>query len=197
VPQILSTRSLYEGWTNLRLVRVRLNSGEVVDREVEDHGNAVAVLPYDPIRRTVMLVRILRTPALLRAGLATLLECPAGLLEEADPAEAARREAKEEVGLALAEVEHVGRVWTSPGISAEQMDLYLAPYSAGDRVNAGGGIASEHEAIEVAELGLDLLWAMVERGELDDMKTLTLVLTLRLRHPELFLVDGGLTASSG
>jgi nudix-type nucleoside diphosphatase (YffH/AdpP family) len=191
VPQILSSRTIYEGWTSLRLVRVRLNSGEVVDREVEDHGNAVAVLPYDPVRRTVMLVRILRTPALLRDGRAALLECPAGLLDEADPADAARREAEEEVGLALGEVEHVGRVWTSPGISAEQMDLYLAPYAAGDRVNAGGGIASEHEAIEVAELGLDPLWAMVERGELDDMKTLTLVLTLRLRHPELFRADRG------
>jgi nudix-type nucleoside diphosphatase (YffH/AdpP family) len=190
-PQILSTRTLYEGWTSLRLVRVRLSSGEVVHREVEDHGDAVAVLPYDPVRRTVMLVRILRTPALVRAGRAALLECPAGLLDEADPAEAARREAQEEVGLALGEVEHVARVWTSPGISAEQMDLYLAPYSAADRVSAGGGIAGEHEAIEVAELDLDDLWAMVERGELDDMKTLTLVLTLRQRHPELFAAAAG------
>jgi nudix-type nucleoside diphosphatase (YffH/AdpP family) len=189
-PQILSTRSLYAGWTSLSLVRVRLGSGEVVNREVEDHGDAVAVLPYDPVRRTVMLIRILRTPALVRAGRAALLECPAGLRDEADPAEAARREAQEEVGLALGEVEHVGRVWTSPGISAEQMDLYLAPYSAADRVDAGGGVASEHEAIEVAELGLDVVWAMVERGELDDMKTLTLVLTLRLRRPELFRADG-------
>jgi hypothetical protein len=65
VPQILSTRSLYEGWTSLRCVRVRvrLRSGEVVDREVEDHGNAVAVLPYDPVRRTVMLVRNARPAA--------------------------------------------------------------------------------------------------------------------------------------
>jgi nudix-type nucleoside diphosphatase (YffH/AdpP family) len=186
VPQILSTRSLYDGWTTLRLVRVRLDSGEVVNREVEDHGDAVAVLPYDPVRRMVMLVRILRTPALLRAGRATLLECPAGLLEEADPAAAARREACEEVGLALGDMEHVGRVWTSPGVSAEQMDLYLAPYSAADRVNAGGGIASEHEAIEVTELGLDVVWTMVERGELDDMKTLALMQALRLRHAELF-----------
>jgi nudix-type nucleoside diphosphatase (YffH/AdpP family) len=186
VPQILSTRSLYKGWTSLSLVRVRLDSGEVVDREVEDHGDAVAVLPYDPVRRMVMLIRILRTPALLRAGRATLLECPAGLLEEADPAAEARREASEEVGLALGNVEHVGRVWTSPGISAEQMDLYLAPYYTADRVNAGGGIASEHEAIEVAELGVDIVWAMVERGELDDMKTLALVQALRLRHPALF-----------
>jgi nudix-type nucleoside diphosphatase (YffH/AdpP family) len=191
VPQILSTRSLYDGWTTLRLVRVQLDSGEVVNREVEDHGDAVAVLPYDPVRRMVMLVRILRTPALLRAGRATLLECPAGLLEEADPAAAARREASEEVGLALGDMEHVGRVWTSPGVSAEQMDLYLAPYSAADRVNAGGGIASEHEAIEVTELGLDIVWAMVERGELDDMKTLALMQALRLRHAELFGGDIG------
>jgi nudix-type nucleoside diphosphatase (YffH/AdpP family) len=190
VPQILSTRSLYDGWTSLRLVRVRLDSGEVVNREVEDHGDAVAVLPYDPVRRMAMLIRIMRAPALLRAGRAALFECPAGLLDEADPAEAARREAEEEVGLALHDMEHVGRVWTSPGISAEQMDLYLAPYSAADRVNAGGGIASEHEAIEVTELGLDAVWTMAERGELDDMKTLTLVLTLRLRHPELFSADG-------
>jgi nudix-type nucleoside diphosphatase (YffH/AdpP family) len=189
VPQILSTRSLYDGWTSLRLVRVRLDSGEVVNREVEDHGDAVAVLPYDPVRRMAMLIRIMRAPALVRAGRAALFECPAGLLDEADPAEAARREAEEEVGLALHDVEHVGRVWTSPGISAEQMDLYLAPYSAADRVNAGGGIASEHEAIEVTELGLDAVWAMVERGELDDIKTLTLVLTLRLRHPELFRAE--------
>ena len=190
MPQILSTRSLYDGWTSLRLVRVRLDSGEVVNREVEDHGDAVAVLPYDPVRRMAMLIRIMRAPALLRAGRAALFECPAGLLDEADPAEAARREAEEEVGLALHDMEHVGRVWTSPGISAEQMDLYLAPYSAADRVNAGGGIASEHEAIEVTELGLDAVWTMAERGELDDMKTLTLVLTLRLRHPELFSADG-------
>jgi nudix-type nucleoside diphosphatase (YffH/AdpP family) len=191
VPQILSTRSLYDGWSSLRLVRVRLDSGEVVNREVEDHGDAVAVLPYDPARRMVMLIRILRTPALLRAGRAMLLECPAGLLEEADPAEAARREASEEVGLRLHDMEHVGRVWTSPGISAEQMDLYLAPYSAADRVNAGGGIVSEHEAIEVVELDLDVVWAMVDRGGLDDMKTLALMQALRLRHAELFGEDVG------
>jgi nudix-type nucleoside diphosphatase (YffH/AdpP family) len=136
-PQILSTLSLYDGWTTLRLVQLRLESGDVIEREVEDHGNAVAVLPFDPVRRTALLVRGLRAPALLSAGRTDLLECPAGLIEEADPAQAARREANEEVGLRLRELEHVGRVWTSPGISTEMMDLYLAPYSAADRVHAG------------------------------------------------------------
>jgi hypothetical protein len=89
-PHILWTRSLYDGGTTLRLVRLRLESGDVVDHEVEDHGNAVAVLPFDPVRRTALLVRILRAPAFLGTGRAALLECPAGLMEEANPAETAR-----------------------------------------------------------------------------------------------------------
>jgi len=186
-PHILWTRSLYDGWTTLRLVRPRLESGDVVDREVEDHGNAVAVLPFDPVRRTALLVSILRAPAFLSTGRTELLECPAGLMEEADPAETARREAYEEVGLRLRELEHVGRVWTSPGISTELMDMYLAPYSGADREHAGGGLASEHEHIEVTELSLDRLWSMVERKEIDDLKTLTLVLMLRTRRPDLFV----------
>jgi nudix-type nucleoside diphosphatase (YffH/AdpP family) len=185
-PEILSTRSLYDGWTTLRLVELRLDSGDVIKREVEDHGNAVAVLPFDPVRRTALLVRLMRAPALVSAGRLTLLECPAGIVEEADPTQTARREAYEEVGLRLNDLEHAGRVWSSPGISTEIMDLYLAPYSSADRVNTGGGLATEHEHIEVAEMRLDALWVMAEHGEIDDLKTLTLVLTLRIRHPELF-----------
>ena len=64
--------------------------------------------------------------------------------------------------------------------------MYLAPYSGADCEHAGGGLASEHEHIEVTELSLDHLWSMAERKEIDDLKTLTLVLTLRTRHPDLF-----------
>jgi nudix-type nucleoside diphosphatase (YffH/AdpP family) len=185
-PHILSTHSLYDGWTTLRLVQLRLESGEIIQREVEDHGNAAAVLPFDPIRRTAILIRGLRVPALLGGGRTEILECPAGLIEESDPAQTARREAYEEVGLQLRDLEHVGRVWTSPGISTEMIDLYLAPYSAADRVHTGGGLASENEQLEVIELSLDRLSSMMEQGEIDDLKTLTLLLTLKVRKPQLF-----------
>jgi hypothetical protein len=59
------------------------------------------------------------------------------------------------------------------------MDLYLAPYSVADRVHAGGGIANENEHLEVTELSLDTLSSIVERKEIDDLKTLALVLMLR------------------
>ena len=47
-PTIAQTKTLYEGWLKIIGVRVRLEDGEEVRREVEDHGRAVAVLPYDP-----------------------------------------------------------------------------------------------------------------------------------------------------
>jgi nudix-type nucleoside diphosphatase (YffH/AdpP family) len=185
-PYILSTREVYRGWTTIRQVKVRLDTGDAVVREVEDHGNAAAVLPFDAERRTAILIRILRVAAFLTTGQVKLLECPAGLVEEANSADTARREAYEEVGVVLHEIEHAGRVWTAPGISSEMMDLYLAPYSAADRIHVGGGLPTEHEQIDVVELGLDELWSMAQRNEIEDLKTLTLVLLLKIRRPELF-----------
>jgi hypothetical protein len=66
------------------------------------------------------------------------------------------------------------------------MDMYLAAYSAEDRVGAGGGLADEHENITVIEIPLRELWGIVNSGQITDMKTLTLVLLLRSRQPKLF-----------
>ena len=163
-PEIVEKRTLHAGWCNLLRLRIRVDSGEVL-REVEDHGRAVAVLPYDPVRRTALLIKLLRAPVLLTAGIAELLEVPAGLADESDPAETARRELWEETGLRLSNVEALGCVWTMPGISTERMDLFLAPYSEADRVGAGGGLASENENITVQEISLDDLWASCKPGK--------------------------------
>ena len=171
-------------------MRLRLNPGEEVEREVEDHGRGVAVLPYDPVRRVALLVRLPRAPVLLAAGEAELLEVPAGYVEESEPAETARRELYEETGLKVSRVDHVGQVWISPGISTDRLDLYLAPYSAGDRVSAGGGAEGEQEKITVVEMPLAELWASALSKEIADMKTLTLVMMLHAQKPELFAVAG-------
>jgi nudix-type nucleoside diphosphatase (YffH/AdpP family) len=144
------------------------------------------VLPYDPERRVAILVRQFRAPVFHAGGEAEMLEAPAGMLDEDEPANGARREVLEEVGLTLAVLEPVAAVWTMPGISTELMHLFLAPYGAGDRIAAGGGVAGEHEAIIVAETAFTELAAMADRGELTDLKTFTLVQTLRLRRPGLF-----------
>jgi nudix-type nucleoside diphosphatase (YffH/AdpP family) len=177
---------VYEGWSRLFKVSIQLPDGRTMDREMEDHGAAVAVLPYDPDRRMAVLVRQFRAPVLHVGGLPDLLEAPAGMLDEDDPQACARREANEEVGLRLGLLEPLGTAWSCPGISTERMHLYLAPYSPEDRVSAGGGLAEENEDIEVVEMALSKLWSMVERGEIMDLKTLVLVQALRIRRPELW-----------
>ncbi len=185
-PELIDLKTLHEGWGRLIALRIRLAGGEIIRREVEDHGAAVAVQPYDPERRVALLVRQFRAAVFHAGGAAELLEAPAGLLDEDDPADCARREAMEEVGLTLRDLEPAGAVWTMPGISTERMHLYLAPYGPGDWTGEGGGVSDEHENITVAEMPLAALAAMADRGELADLKTFALLQTLRLRRPDLF-----------
>lgn len=183
---IIALESRYQGWSNYYIATVRTPEGEDIRRELEDHGEAVAVLPFDPERRVAMLIRQYRTPVLHAAGRQTLLEIPAGLLDGPNPDEDARREVIEEVGLHLRQLDKVSTVWSMAGISTERIHLFLGEYSAADHHEEGGGLAEEHEDIAKVELPLSRLAAMAEDGSLDDAKTLLLVQTLRLRRPELF-----------
>ena len=186
--EILSLAPLHQGYIRLFRARVRLPDGAEVDREVESHGDAACVLPYDPDRRVALMVSSPRTPILHALGRdQRLLEAPAGMLEGMQAEATVRKEAAEEVGLALREVEFVAWAWSSPGVSTERVSLYLAPYGPADRTGEGGGAAGEHENIEVREIPLAALWALVEDpARAFDLKTLALLQALRLRRPELF-----------
>ena len=185
-PQIIEMRVVHKRWTTLGVATIRTASGAIIDREIEDHGRAVAVLPYDRVRRTAMLVRQLRAPMLKAADLPHSLEAPAGILDEIDPADCARREALEECGLRLRNLEFLADLWPMPGLSTERIALYLAPYGEQDRIAVGGGLEHEQEEIEVVEMSLPELGAMCDDGRLIDMKTYLLLQALRLRQPGLF-----------
>jgi len=184
--EIVEKKKAYAGWLSMWVASIRLADGRFMRREIVEHGQAVCVLPYDALRRTTVLVRQLRVPVYVTAGEERLLEAIAGMVDDGDPSATVRREALEEAGLRLGDLESVADAWPSPGFLTERVALYLAPYRLQDRVGAGGGLAEEHEEIEVVEMPLENVAAMADRGELVDLKTLCLVQTLRLRHPRLF-----------
>lgn len=184
--RITEIATAYEGWRKLFKFTVRMPDGRTMVREVLNSGDAAAVLPYDPERRKAILVRQFRAPVMQVEGHQDFLEAVAGLLDGGDPEECARREAMEEAGLRLERLEPVGLTWTAPGATTERLNLYLAPYTAADQVGAGGGLAEEHEEIEVLELDIAELGRMLARNAIADMKTLVLVQALRIRHPQLF-----------
>jgi len=185
--QVVSARLVREGYIKIRVVTLQEADGARHDREVEDHGQSACVLPYDPERKVALMVRLPRTPLLAAGEAEHLFEAPAGMIDgDEAPGETVRREAMEEAGVALTALEPIARVWCSPGVSAERSSLFLAPYRAADRVAEGGGLAEEHENIQVVELSIAELWRMVEGGQIEDLKTLALALALHARHPELF-----------
>jgi nudix-type nucleoside diphosphatase (YffH/AdpP family) len=185
-PEILERETVYSGYMTVERLRVRLADGAEVIRDMEQHGDAVAVLPYDSHSRVALIVRLFRLPAFDRFGELALDEACAGMIEGEDVEENVRREALEELGLRLGVLEPLGRVWSSPGVSAERVSLFLAPYSPKDRVAAGGGADGEHEGITVIERPLADLARDADAGQIVDIKLLTLVLALRARKPELF-----------
>ena len=160
---------------------------ERVERIVHDHGSAATVLPYDPMRKTVLLTRQLRFPVYVRGDEALLVEPCAGLIDPGETAEeAVRREAMEEIGTRLDTLERVAEVYTSPGFMTEKIALYLAAYGPQDRVADGGGLEEEHEHIEVLEWPAARLGTMLEAGEINDAKLLILTQALLARRPDLF-----------
>jgi nudix-type nucleoside diphosphatase (YffH/AdpP family) len=183
--RIIAQHVVYDGWYRFSRLEVRLPDGQVAERHLLDNGSAVAVLPYDPVRRVVMLITQPRAAA-LAAGVAPVLEVIAGNLDGAEPSAQVRKEAYEEGGLELGELEPVANIWSLVPVSTERVMLYLAPYSSADRIAEGGGAEDEDEHITVHEIGLDDLRAMLLAGEVEDAKTLILAQALLLRHPELF-----------
>ncbi|BBH68080.1 hypothetical protein ACTI_47650 [Actinoplanes sp. OR16] len=145
-------------------------------RETYDRGDGATVLLYDPVRRTVLLTRQFRYPVYVNGhpdGLFT--ETAAGLLDGDDPAAAIRREASEELGVTVGELEPVFAVWMSPGSVTERVHCFAAPYDASSRVGPGGGLIEDGEDIEALELPFDVALRRIETGEIADAKTIMLL----------------------
>ena len=194
-PEILDRKTAYAGYLKVERLTIGLAGGETALREIESHGDSVAVLPYDVERRCALIVRQPRAPVLAVTGDDSVLEACAGMIESEAAETTVRREANEELGVTVTTLEFIARVWPSPGVSTERSSLFLAPYHLGDRVGAGGGLAAEHEHITVIETPLAALAADADQGRIVDAKLLSLVQTLRVRRPELF-GDPGARASS-
>src|SRR5215813_10273852 len=92
----------------------------VISREVFERGQAGAVLPYDPIRDEVVLIRQFRAGSFVAGRHPFTWEAVAGIIEAHETAEAmVRREAVEEAALHLADTLHIGSVMLTPGACSE------------------------------------------------------------------------------
>lgn len=170
---------LSNAWSRLESVRFdyRRSDGEWESqtREVYHRGHGAAILLYDLSKRTVILVRQFRYPAQSATGRGFLIEVPAGMLEDDDPARTVIAETEQETGFRIGTPEFLFAAYVSPGSVTERIHFFAAACEAGSRVSAGGGLEEEGEDIEVLETGIDDALAMIRDGRIEDMKTIVLL----------------------
>ncbi|MDH5356904.1 MAG: NUDIX domain-containing protein, partial [Gammaproteobacteria bacterium] len=88
---------------------------EVFTREIFERGTVVAILPYDPERRKVVLIEQFRAGAIHDNDTPWLMECVAGVVESGEAEdEVAIRESQEEAGCEIKQLHHICKYYVSP-----------------------------------------------------------------------------------
>ncbi len=170
----LSRDVLYRGKIfDLIVDQVEYPGGNRSVREIAHHPGGAAVVPLLDDGR-VILVEQLRYPFGKH-----IMELPAGKLGPGeDPAHAAARELAEETGWVAGSLEKLGLIYTTPGFCDEELHLYLA---RGLTLRPEGHRREEGEfSMSVHLLPLETLVGMIDRGELNDGKTVAgILMTVR------------------
>lgn len=170
--QVADTREPYAQFFaveehDLRFRRFDGSLSPQVTRAAFVSGDAVTVLPYDPVRDRVLLVEQFRAGPFTRGdGQPWQLEAVAGRIDPGEtPEDAARREAVEEAGLVLDALLPVAQYYPSPGICAEFLYSYVALTDLPDGAAGVFGVEGEAEDIRGHLISFDDLMALVASGE--------------------------------
>lgn len=177
---IQKTELLSDNWYILNKVTFDYNKEsddpETQVREVYDRGNGAVILLYNSAKKTVVLTRQFRLPTYLNGNSSgMLIEACAGMLDKDNPIECIIRETEEETGYRLSSVKKVFQSYMSPGAVTEILHFFIGEYQPEMKVSEGGGLAEEHENIEVLEYPFNEAYQMIASGKITDAKTIMLL----------------------
>jgi ADP-ribose pyrophosphatase len=139
------------------------------------HPGAVVIVPLDE-EGNLLFVRQYRLGASQE-----LLELPAGVLEEGEtPETTARREIREETGMAAHQWTKLGEMYIAPGYCTEHQVVFLARGLSSAPLKA-----DSDEYLNLQRIPLEEAYRMARNGSIHDAKTLAALLLA-----EKYLRDG-------
>ncbi len=178
----------YDGFYRLDIFRIEhaaYQGGTVrIERELMIRPHAAVVLLYDPTRREVVLVEQFRVGAFERSS-PWLIECVAGLIDEAASPEAvARREAVEETGAQVGRMHFICEYFPSPGGSNERVSLWIGEVDA-STASGVHGLVNEGENILVHRISVTEALHWLQQGLIDNAAGIIALQWLALHEPWL------------
>jgi ADP-ribose pyrophosphatase len=172
--EILGQEYLYSSpWLKIREDRFLHNGSERV-YDVVERSHSVVIIPITESNRTI-LIKHYRYPTQKYS-----LELPMGGINDSETKEqAARRELFEEVKISVKNLEHIGEFHPVPGLTNQEVDVYIAKVKDGDLDEAK--FEFDEEDIEgLSFTSIDGLFKQVSAGEITDGFTLSSLFLLRL-----------------
>lgn len=158
---------------------------EPIVREVFERGDAVGVLPYDPVCDSLVMIEQFRPGALRGDDSPWMLELIAGVVEpgESDE-EVVHREAMEEAACELSDLVPIATVFPSAGACSEQVRLFCGRVN---KASIGGlhGLAEEGEDILVHSMSRIDALAMLAADRVPNGHTLIALQWLQIHGDAL------------
>jgi len=189
--KIISRKLEFKGWHRLETVVIQHQSlkhdgwTSPISREIYYCGTAVVALLYQPETDQILLNEQFRVGAFIAGDDSPwLMECCAGMIDDGeDPEAAVRREAAEETGCTILDLEFIGKTYPSPGGSDEVHLLYCGRIGT---AKAGHyGLAEEGEEIKTHLVSAAEAIDMLDTGRITNAATVICLHWFARNHDRL------------
>lgn len=188
--RVIENKTVFDGYFAVKALTVqhRAFAGgwcEPITREVFERGDAVGVLPFDPVDDSLILIEQFRAGSVRDKHSPWMLELVAGIVEPAEADEdVARREAIEEAGCELAELVPIAAYYPSAGACTEHVRLFCGRVlTAGDGQILG--LDDEGEDILVHRIPRPEVLSLLQQGVVNNGHTLVALQWLALHGDAL------------
>lgn len=162
LPRVLESQTIFRGRVFEVTVDKVSEGDKTYTREVVHHPGSAVIIPVFE-DGTIALVRQYRHPAVRY-----LLEAPAGTLRRGEvPADGAKRELEEELGVVCGRLEELSEFFVSPGFCEEKMWVYLAT-----ELRETTQQLDDDEVLTVVRIPFSQALSMITTGEIEDAKTI-------------------------
>ena len=169
--KVTNKKNLYDGFFKMNEISLKYKKydgswSNEIKRELFGGAQVSAVLPYDPIKKEIVLIQQFRPGTISRNTNNYLKEIVAGIIDPGESPEiAAKRECLEETGYKIKKLTSIQGYYPAPGSSESFYHLFLGEVDSKNEKKIMG-LDTENEDILVESYNINQVKKMMQNGEL-------------------------------